>query len=166
MGIHSVKATVIMFLLLLSHANALESRAGDLIATMDIQPSDVRAGKLSIIGFDFRGTNGDAVTHIDGYVDILKGDVTVVKDYYLHTHNDDFSMLHTFASPGTYEVVVYVKPSEHYKGWEFSPANASFEIIAKEERAEEQKGNNYGILIIGAGLAIVVSLIAKSILKK
>ncbi|MBI5355046.1 MAG: hypothetical protein HZB68_01175 [Candidatus Aenigmarchaeota archaeon] len=156
----------IAFLLLISQVYGTESKAGDLIATMDIQPSDVHSGKLEIISFSFRGLNNDVVTHIDGYVDILKDNVTIVKDYYLHTHNDDFSMLHTFASPGTYKVVVSVKPSEHYKGWEFAPANASFEIIVKEQKAEEQKGNNYGIIIIVAGLAIVVSLIAKSILKK
>lgn len=154
-----------MFLILISQARGIESQVGDLIATMDMQPADTYSGKLSIISFGFRGANGDVVTHIDGYANIYKGSETVVKDYYLHTHNNDFSMLHTFASPGAYKIIIFVKPSEHYKGWEFGPGNASFDVIVKEQKQPEQKTANYGFFFIVAGL-IAALLAAKSIFKK
>lgn len=152
-------------LLLLPVAHSAQSPAGGLSATMTLQPQEVYANKLAIISFDFRGANGDSVTHIDGYVDILRADTVVVKDYYLHTHNDDFSMLHTFSAPGTYKVVVSVRPSEHYRGWEFEPGNASFDIIVKEQKQAETK-NSGGHLFVGAGVFLILALAVKSALKR
>lgn len=156
----------IAFLLLASYASALESSASDLIASMTTEPSDAHAGKLSIIGFDFRGADGVPITHIDGYVSIYKGDEPIVKDYYLHTHNDDFSMLHTFAYEGVYRIVVSVKPSEHYKGLEFRPGNATFEILVKPAKPQETKHTGYGQMLVIAGIAVTIAAAIKSLIKK
>lgn len=147
----------------LAHAGeSHEAEADGKIVEIGFLPSEPKAGSATILSFEVSDVGGKSVTHIDGFLDISKDGKTLVDDYELHSHGNQFSMTYKFPEAGQYTATLTVQPAEGYDSEQFDPISVLFYITA------EEKETNSSSFLYGAGilLALIVLGFLVFMLKK
>ncbi len=117
-------------------------------------PEEPHAGSMSILSFEVEDTDGESVTHIDGFLDISKDGEILVKDYELHSHGNQFSMSYKFQEAGQYTATLTVQPSDHYENEKFDSIAVIFYITVEKADITATK------YLYALGIAIAVMLFA------
>jgi|SRR3989344_240951 len=137
-------------------AHEITNTVGNTKISLELLPNEIpKAGKISIIAFEVTDINNRPLSHIDGYLTIRKGNTIIISDYLLHSHGNKFSMARKLDEAGSYDLIIKVKPSEHYENIKFNPVETTFNVnvIAGNE------GETYAIYgIIVAVLILIAAL--------
>lgn len=131
------------------------------IISLEFLPSEPKAGSAAILSFEVNDAQGKSVTHIDGFLDIKKDGVTLIEDYELHSHGNQFSMTYKFPEEGEYTATVTVQPSENYENEKFNPVSVIF-YITVEEKEETNNNSIYALgILVAVGILAVLLLVLK-----